>query len=120
VHLIAYGDLSTAGDIAKALACGADAVMLGQPLAEAAEAPGLGRYWDATAAHRRVPRSVVLTVSDEKPSERPSLEELIRGPATDASGERNLFGALRRVMGKCGYSSLKEFQKAGLILHSGR
>jgi IMP dehydrogenase len=120
VHLIAYGDLATTGDMAKALACGADAVMLGHALAEAAEAPGQGRFWDSTARHARVPRSVVLTVSDEKPSERPTLEELIRGPATDASGERNLFGALRRVMGKCGYSSLKEFQKAGLILHSGR
>jgi IMP dehydrogenase len=120
VHLIAYGDIATAGDIAKALACGADAVMLGAALASAAEAPGQGRFWDATARHPRVPRSVALTVSDEKQSERPTLEEIIRGPATDASGERNLFGALRRVMGKCGYSSLKEFQKAGLILHSGR
>jgi IMP dehydrogenase len=120
VHLIAYGDLSTGGDIAKALACGADAVMLGHALAAAVEAPGQGRFWDPTAAHPRVPRSAVLTVSDEKDSDRPTLEEILRGPATDATGERNLFGALRRVMGKCGYSSLKEFQKAGLILYSGR
>jgi IMP dehydrogenase len=120
VHLIAYGDLATGGDIAKAIACGADAVMLGQALAAATEAPGQGRFWDATASHPRVPRSAVLSVSDDKEGERPSLEEIVRGPATDPSGERNLFGSLRRAMGKCGYSSLKEFQKAGLILHSGR
>jgi IMP dehydrogenase len=118
VHLIAYGDLATGGDIAKALACGADAVMLGHALASALEAPGRGRYWDATASHPRVPRSAVLSFgSDEN---HPSLQEVLRGPATDASGERNLFGSLRRAMGKCGYSSLKEFQKAGLILHAGR
>jgi IMP dehydrogenase len=120
VHLIAYGDLATGGDIAKALACGADAVMLGHALAEAAEAPGRGRYWDATASHPRVPRSEVVTVSEAKEGDRPTLEEVLRGPATDATGELNLFGSLRRVMGKCGYSSLKEFQKAGLILHTGR
>ena len=120
VHLIAYGDLATGGDIAKALACGADAVMLGHALAAAADLPGQGRFWDATASHPRVPRSMAYLVSDEKGDDRPSLEEVLRGPATDATGERNLFGALRRVMGKCGYSSLKEFQKAGLILHSGR
>jgi IMP dehydrogenase len=119
VHLIAYGDLSTGGDIAKALACGADAAMLGHALARAAESPGGGRFWDATASHPRVPRSIVFD-HDDSDEPRPSLEQLIRGPATDASGEQNLFGSLRRVMGKCGYSSLKEFQRAGLILHGGR
>jgi IMP dehydrogenase len=52
--------------------------------------------------------------------ERPTLEELIAGPTSDPSGERNLFGAVRRVMGKCGYSSLKEFQKVDLIVTAGR
>src|SRR6185437_6629598 len=60
VHLVAYGDIESGGDIAKALACGADAVMLGEALATASEAPGGGRYWDATAAHPRVPRSGVV------------------------------------------------------------
>jgi IMP dehydrogenase len=115
VHLIAYGDLARGGDIAKALACGADAVMLGDALAAAVETPGNGRYWDATASHPRVPRSAVMDLAfgDE---DRPSLEELLVAPTSDPSGERNLFGAVRRVMGKCGYSTVKEFQKAELIV----
>ncbi len=116
VHLVAYGDLATGGDIAKALACGADAVMLGDALAVAAEAPGDGHYWDATAAHPRVPRSMV-TDHGIAAADRPGLEELLVGPITsDPGGERNLFGAVRRVMGKCGYSTVKEFQKAELIV----
>jgi IMP dehydrogenase len=119
VHLVAYGDMATGGDIAKALACGADAVMLGESLASATEAPGRGRYWDSTASHPRVPRSAVVDfVLDD--DDRPGLEELLVGPTADPSGERNLFGAVRRVMGKCGYSSLKEFQKAELIVTGGR
>jgi IMP dehydrogenase len=117
VHLVAYGDLTTGGDIAKALACGADAVMLGEALAVAAEAPGDGRYWDATAAHPRVPRSAVTELDL---ADRPSLAELLEGPTSDPSGERNLFGAVRRVVGKCGYSSLKEFQKVELIVTGAR
>ncbi|HKC29155.1 MAG TPA: IMP dehydrogenase, partial [Jatrophihabitans sp.] len=119
VHLIAYGDLATGGDIAKALACGADAVMLGEALALAREAPGGGRYWDATASHPRVPRSAIVDFGDTD-DERPSMEELLLGPTADATGERNLFGAVRRVMGKCGYSTVKEFQKAELIVTGGR
>ena len=115
VHLIAYGDITTGGDIAKALVCGADAVMLGEPLAGAAEAPGGGRYWDPTASHPRVPRSALVDLGVD-PQDRPSLAELLLGPTADPSGERNLFGSLRRVMAKCGYSSVKEFQKAELIV----
>ncbi|HST47565.1 GuaB3 family IMP dehydrogenase-related protein [Jatrophihabitans sp.] len=117
VHLIAYGDITTGGDIAKALVCGADAVMLGEALAGAAEAPGGGRYWDPTASHPRVPRSALVDLGVE-PQDRPSLAELLLGPTADPSGERNLFGSLRRVMAKCGYSSVKEFQKAELIVTS--
>jgi IMP dehydrogenase len=119
VHLIAYGDTISGGDIAKALACGADAVMLGEPLATAAEAPGRGHYWDTTAAHPRVPRSAVVDhASDDGPP--PGLAEVVLGPTADPTGERNLFGAVHRVVGKCGYSTLKEFQKVELIVTSGR
>ncbi|MDQ1751409.1 MAG: dehydrogenase [Pseudonocardiales bacterium] len=117
VHLIAYGDMSTGGDIAKALVCGADAVMLGEPLALASEAPGGGRYWDATASHPRLPRSALVDLEVE-PEDRPSLEEVLIGPTADPTGERNLFGSVARVMAKCGYSSVKEFQKAELIVSS--
>ncbi|HEY2297278.1 MAG TPA: GuaB3 family IMP dehydrogenase-related protein [Jatrophihabitans sp.] len=119
VHLVAYGDIETGGDIAKALACGADAVMLGEALAVAEDTPGGGRYWDATAAHPRVPRSAVVDLGVGL-DERPGLEELLVGPTAEPSGERNLFGSVRRVMGKCGYSTLKEFQKAELIVTRGR
>src|SRR5829696_3781652 len=76
VHLVAYGDIMTGGDAAKALACGADAVMLGEPLAAAAESPGGGLYWDATASHPRVPRSAIVdfALGDD---DRPSLEEVL-------------------------------------------
>jgi IMP dehydrogenase len=112
---VAYGDITTGGDIAKALVCGADAVMLGEALAGAAEAPGGGRYWDPTASHPRLPRSALIDLGVD-PADRPALEELLLGPTADPSGERNLFGSLRRAMAKCGYSSVKEFQKAELIV----
>ena len=114
VHLIAYGGISSGGDAARAIACGADAVMLGEPLAAAVEAPGGGRYWDPSASHPKLPRSSVEQVA--APDARAPLGELLLGPTADPSGARNVFGALRRAMAKCGYSSLKEFQKVELTL----
>ena len=121
VHLIAYGETYTGADIAKALACGADAVMLGAPLAGATDAPGRGRYWDSTAAHPRLPRSAIIDMTDggDAPSAAEGARDLVRvvtGPTDDPSGAENLFGALRRAMAKCGYSSVKEFQKAELVV----
>lgn len=114
VHVIADGGVDTSGDVARAVACGADAVMLGEPLARAAEAPGKGWYWTAAAAHPSVPRSWVELGGDASVT----LETLLFGPSADPSGAVNLFGALRRAMAKTGYSDLKEFQKVGLTVRS--
>jgi IMP dehydrogenase len=116
VHVIADGDIHTSGDLAKAIACGADAAVLGTPLAATSEAPGRGWYWPSAAAHPDTPRGALLQVATE--SDRPSLESVLTGPSQDSFGELNLVGALRRSMAKAGYSDLKEFQKVGLSLHS--
>jgi IMP dehydrogenase len=114
VHVIADGGVECSGDIAKSIACGADAVMLGAPLAMAAEAPGQGLYWTAAAAHPSLPRSRVAPVVAEE--EIVDLRTLLFGPSSDAEGLINLFGALRRSMAKAGYSDVKEFQKVGLAV----
>ncbi|WP_412541553.1 GuaB3 family IMP dehydrogenase-related protein [Longispora sp. K20-0274] len=112
VHLIADGDIGTSGDIARALACGADAVMLGQPLAHAAESPAGGAWWHSSASHPKLARGMYV------PGDEPlgTLEELLYGPSDDPSGALNLFGGLKRAMAKCGYRDLKEFQKVDLSL----
>jgi IMP dehydrogenase len=112
VHVIADGGMGASGDIAKAIACGADAVMLGEQLAEAEEAPGQGLYWTSSVAHPSLPRSEVTGFA---PGER-DLEQVLFGPAASPYGTVNLFGALRRAMAKTGYSDLKEFQRVGLTV----
>jgi len=114
VHVIADGGVETSGDVARAIACGADAVMLGEPLARAAEAPGNGWYWTSAAAHPSVPRSWIELAEDASIG----LDTLLFGPSADPSGAVNLFGALRRAMAKTGYSDLKEFQKVGLTVRA--
>ncbi|MFD1528776.1 GuaB3 family IMP dehydrogenase-related protein [Pseudonocardia aurantiaca] len=112
VHVIADGGMAGSGDMAKAIACGADAVMLGEQLSEASDAPGQGLYWTSAAAHPSLPRS---EVSGFAPGEL-DLKELLFGPASSPYGTVNLFGALRRAMAKTGYSDLKEFQRVGLTV----
>ncbi|BBX18400.1 GuaB3 family IMP dehydrogenase-related protein [Mycolicibacterium duvalii] len=113
VHVLADGDIHTSGDLAKAIACGADAVVLGTPLASAAEALGGGWFWPAAAAHPSLPRGALLQIAA---GQRPSLEQVLIGPSDDPFGSLNLVGGLRRSMAKAGYCDLKEFQKVGLTV----
>jgi IMP dehydrogenase len=113
VHLIADGGLGTSGDIVKAIACGADAVMLGTALARAAEAPGKGWHWGSEAVNAKLPRGKRVWVGTAGP-----LSGILLGPADVASGTANLIGALKRSMATTGYSDLKEFQKVDVIVNS--
>ncbi|MFQ5557166.1 MAG: GuaB3 family IMP dehydrogenase-related protein [Acidimicrobiales bacterium] len=113
-HLIADGGMRTAGDVAKAMVCGADAVMLGMPLAAASDAPAPGRHWDLSAAHPSLPRSRMIPIDP-----RGTLERILLGPATDGAGTTNLMGGLRTSMATCGYTDVKDFQKAELVVTSG-
>ncbi|NUS71933.1 MAG: GuaB3 family IMP dehydrogenase-related protein [Corynebacteriales bacterium] len=114
VHVIADGGVSTSGDIARAIACGADAVMVGEPLAEAAQAPGLGAWWLSSASHPKLPRGHIIAPDMDWPQA--DMETVLYGPASDGWGTTNLFGALARAMGKAGYRDVKEFQKVDLVL----
>lgn len=110
VHVIADGDLQTSADVVKAIACGADAVMLGEQLTAGDIVPGEGYYWVSAAAHPRLPRGhIAYCGSADVP-----LETLLVGPATGTLGDTNIFGALGRAMAKTGYCDLKDFQKVGL------
>ncbi|MCU1614931.1 MAG: dehydrogenase family protein [Frankiales bacterium] len=115
VHVIANGRIETSGAIARALACGADAVQLGEPLRIARDAPAGGVWWDSVAAHPRLPRGG--TSAPVAPAG--SLDQVLLGPAETSDGRTNLFGALRRTMAKTGYRDLKEFQRCDLVIGGG-
>jgi IMP dehydrogenase len=111
VHVIADGGLGHSGDMVKAFACGADAIMVGAALARASEAPGGGYHWGPEAYHAELPRGERVHVGTVG-----SLEELLFGPGTQADGTTNMMGALRRSMATTGYSDLKGFQRVDVVV----
>ncbi len=111
VHVIADGSIGRSGDVAKAIACGADAVMVGSPFARASEAPGRGFHWGAEAHHSELPRGERVEFETVG-----TLEEILFGPSRVADGTMNLIGALRRSMATTGYTDLKEFQRVEVVV----
>ena len=112
VHVIADGALGRSGDIAKAIACGADACMVATPLARASEAPGRGWHWGPEAWHPRLPRGERVEMGAVG-----TLEEVMLGPSYTVDGTMNLVGALRKALGTCGYTEVKEFQRVEIVVH---
>jgi IMP dehydrogenase len=111
VHVIADGSMTRSGDIAKALALGSDAVMVGSPFARSAEAPGRGYHWGSEANHPELPRGARVNISQIG-----TLEQVLFGPSTVPDGSMNLMGALKRTMATAGYTELKEFQRVEVVV----
>lgn len=110
-HVIADGGMRYGGDISKAIACGADSVMIGSPIASAKEAPGRGYHWGMATFHPTLPRGTRVYAGHKY-----TLEQLLLGPANENDGTLNLFGALRTSMATTGYQNIKEFQKAEVMI----
>ena len=111
VEVIADGGMGDSGSFVKALAMGADAVMMGAPLARAAEAPGKGMHWGSEARHQTLPRGFRTNVRTVG-----SLEQILFGPSHTADGTTNFIGALRRAMASTGYVDLKNFQRCNMAV----
>ncbi|MGA7396736.1 MAG: GuaB3 family IMP dehydrogenase-related protein [Solirubrobacterales bacterium] len=111
VNVIGDGGMRTGGDISKAIACGADAVMIGSPLARAKEAPGRGYHWGMATFHSSLPRGTRVATTQDG-----TMEEILLGPAHENDGTFNLMGALRTSMATCGYEDIRSFQRAEVMV----
>ena len=110
VHVIADGGLGRSGDLVKAIACGADGLMVGAALARAEEAPGRGHHLGSEAHHPTLIRGHRVEVGTAG-----SLEQILFGPSIAADGATNLVGALRHAMATTGYTDLKELQRVEVV-----
>ncbi len=110
-NVIADGGMRTGGDVSKAIAVGADAVMIGSPLARAKEAPGRGYHWGMATFHPSLPRGTRVTTRQDG-----TLEEIVLGPAQENDGTFNLMGALKTSMATCGYADIPEFHRAEVMV----
>jgi IMP dehydrogenase len=110
-NVIADGGMRTGGDVSKAIACGADAVMIGSPLARGKEAPGRGYHWGMATFHPSLPRGTRVTTQQDG-----TLEQILMGPAEENDGTFNLMGALRTSMATCGYEDIPSFHRAEVMI----
>jgi IMP dehydrogenase len=111
VKVVADGGMRNGGDVAKAFACGADAVMIGSPLARAYEAPGRGFHWGMATFHPSLPRGARV-----KTTQNGTLEQILLGPAHENDGTFNLMGSLRTSMATCGYEDIPAFHRAEVMV----
>jgi IMP dehydrogenase len=111
IPIITDGGMSKGGDVCKALACGADAVMVGSAFARAEEAPGQGNHWGMATPHANLPRGTRIRVGITG-----SLQQILFGPATVDDGSQNLVGAITTCMGNVGAKTIGEFQETEIII----
>jgi len=111
VPIITDGGFRNGGDLCKAVAAGADAVMLGSILAQAKEAPGLGYHWGMSHPHPALPRGTRIKVGTTG-----TMEQILFGPTSVTDGSQNLVGALRTALGVCGARNIQEMHKAEMVI----